>query len=291
MGFELQSIRLELETPAMYFKKDLTERDIYTKFITPALERSGWDVQLQVLEEFAFTHGHIYVKGKLTARDDQKRADYILFHKPGIAVAIIEAKDNKHSIGSGMQQGLKYAEILDIPCVFSSNGDGFIFHARTVKDGEIEKEITLEEFPTLEQLWLRYKVFKGIETTREDQIIAEEYFTDGTERTPRYYQQIVINRSVKSIAKGQNRILLIMATATEKTYTAFQITYRLWKSRIKKRILFLADRTALIDQTRRGDFKHFRDKMTIIKKKVVEVDGEERLMSNKKKNRFKRQGL
>lgn len=267
----------------MYSKKDLTERDICTKFITPALERSGWDIQLQVLEEFAFTHGRIYVKGKLTARGEQKRADYILFYKPGIPVAIIEAKDNHHAVGAGMQQGLKYAEILDIPCVFSSNGDGFLFHDRTITDGDIEKEISLEEFPTPEQLWLRYKVFKGLQTTEDDLIAAQDYFTDGSGRTPRYYQQIAINRSVEAIAKGQNRILLVMATGTGKTYTAFQIIYRLWKSRAKKRILFLADRTALVDQTRRGDFKHFRDKMTIIKKKVVDIAGDERLVSNKKR--------
>jgi type I restriction enzyme R subunit len=267
----------------MYSKKDLTERDICTKFITPALERSGWDIQLQVLEEFAFTHGRIYVKGKLTARGEQKRADYILFYKPGIPVAIIEAKDNHHAVGAGMQQGLKYAEMLDIPCVFSSNGDGFVFHDRTIKEGLIEKELSLDEFPTPEQLWLRYKFFKGLDTTEEERIAAQDYFTDGSGRTPRYYQQIAINRTVEAIAKGQNRILLVMATGTGKTYTAFQIIYRLWKSGVKKRILFLADRTALIDQTRRGDFKHFRDKMTIIKKKVVEIAGDERLVSNKKR--------
>lgn len=266
-----------------YSKKDLTERDICTKFITPALERSGWDIQLQVLEEFAFTHGRIYVKGKLTARGEQKRADYILFYKPGIPVAIIEAKDNHHPLGAGMQQGLRYAEMLDIPCVFSSNGDGFLFHDRTIQAGAIERELPLEEFPTPEQLWLRYKVFKGLATTDEDRIAAQEYFTDGSGRTPRYYQQIAINRTVEAIAKGNNRILLVMATGTGKTYTAFQIIYRLWKSGVKKRILFLADRTALIDQTRRGDFKHFRDKMTIIKKKVVDVDGDERLVSSKKR--------
>jgi len=267
----------------MYSKKDLTERDICTKFINPALVRAGWDIDLQVLEEFAFTHGRIYVKGKLTARGEQKRADYILFYKPGIPLAIIEAKDNHQSVGAGMQQGLKYAQILDIPCVFSSNGDAFLFHDRTVTQGEIEKEIPLDEFPTPEQLWLRYKVFKGLETTEEDRIAAQEYFTDGSGRTPRYYQQIAINRSVEAIAKGQNRILLVMATGTGKTYTAFQIIYRLWKAGVKKRILFLADRTALVDQTRRGDFKHFRDKMTIIKKKVIEVDNDERLVSNRKR--------
>jgi type I restriction enzyme R subunit len=254
----------------MYNKKDLTERDICTKYITPALLRSGWDIQLQVLEEFAFTDGRIYVKGKLTARGERKRADYILLYKPGIPIAIVEAKDNNHSIGTGMQQALNYARILDIPCVFSSNGDGFIFHDRTIKEGEVEKEITLDEFPIPEQLWLKYKVFKGLDTSEEERISGQDYFQDGSGRKARYYQIIAINRAVEAIAKKQNRILLVMATSTGKTYTAFQIIYRLWKSGVKKRILFLADRNALIDQTKRGDFKHFRDKMTVIKNRNID---------------------
>lgn len=251
-------------------KKTLSERDICTKFITPALEKAGWDKQLQVLEEVAFTDGKIYVRGKITARGTRKRADYILYYKPNIPIAIIEAKDNNHSVRAGIQQALDYAQILDIPCVFSSNGDGFLFHDRTAKDGNIETEIGLDNFPSPEQLWEKYKKYKGIETPEAERIVSQDYYLDGTNRKPRYYQQIAVNRTVEAIANGQNRILLVMATGTGKTYTAFQIIYRLWKSGAKKRILFLADRNALIDQTRRGDFKHFKDKMTMVKNRQVD---------------------
>lgn len=262
-------------------KKSLSERDICTKFITPAIEKSGWDKLTQLLEEVYFTDGKIYVRGRITARGKAKRADYILYYKPNIPIAIIEAKDNNHSVRGGIQQALDYAKILDIPCVFSSNGDGFLFHDRTAKDENIETEISLDHFPTPEQLWQKYKKYKGIETPEAERIVSQDYYLDGTNRKPRYYQQIAVNRTVEAIAKGNNRILLVMATGTGKTYTAFQIAYRLWKSGTKKRILFLADRTALIDQTRRGDFKHFKGAMTVIKKKVVvRKDGKEELISN-----------
>ena len=250
-------------------KKTLSERDICTKFITPALVRAGWDIQKQVREEFSFTDGRIFVRGHLTTRGKRKRADYILYYKPNIPIAVIEAKDNKHTIGAGMQQGLEYADILDIPCVFSSNGDGFIFHDRTAS-AEVEQELSNDQFPSAEQLWTIYKRYKGIETEEQAEVAQQDYFFDGSGRTPRYYQQIAINRTVEAIARGQNRILLVMATGTGKTYTAFQIIYRLWKANRKKRILFLADRTALIDQTRRGDFKHFKDKMTVVQNRKVD---------------------
>jgi type I restriction enzyme R subunit len=251
-------------------KKELSERDICTKFITPALEKSGWNKLTQLLEEVSFTDGKIYVRGKLTARGTQKRADYILYYKPNIPIAIIEAKDNKHSVRAGIQQALDYARILDIPCVFSSNGDGFLFHDRTATDSNIETEIDIDNFPTPDQLWEKYKRYKGIETPAAEKIASQEYFFDGSGRKPRYYQQIAINRTVEAIAKGQNRILLVMATGTGKTYTAFQIIHRLWKSGAKKRILFLADRNALINQTKRGDFKHFKDKMTVVKNRQID---------------------
>lgn len=251
-------------------KKDLSERDICTKFITPALEQAGWDMQKQVREEVGFTDGRIYVKGNLTTRGKRKRADYILYYKPNIPVAIIEAKDNEHSVMAGIQQGLDYATILDIPTVFSSNGDGFYEHDRTATSGSVERELALHDFPTPEQLWERYKRYKGIATPEAERISGQDYFFDGTSRSPRYYQQIAINRTVEAIAKGQQRILLTMATGTGKTYTAFQIIHRLWKAGAKKRILFLADRNALIDQTRRGDFRHFKDKMTVIKQKKID---------------------
>lgn len=254
----------------MIDKKTFSERDICTKFITPAIEKSGWNTKTQLLEEVSFTDGKIYVRGKLTARGNQKRADYILYYKPNIPIAIIEAKDNKHSVRAGIQQALDYAQILDIPCVFSSNGDGFLFHDRTATDGNIETEIGIDDFPTPEQLWEKYKKYKGITTPTAEKIASQDYYFDGSSRKPRYYQQIAVNRTVEAIANGQNRIILVMATGTGKTYTAFQIIHRLWKSGAKKRILFLADRTALIDQTRRGDFKHFKDKMTVVKHRQID---------------------
>lgn len=253
------------------YKKDLSESDIKAKFITPAIIQSGWDEITQIGREIFFTAGRIYVKGKLTARGKRKFADYILYYKPNVPIAIIEAKDNKHSVSSGIQQALDYANTLDIPCVFSSNGDGFYFHDKTSDDGEIEKDLSLDQFPTPEELWRKYKKYKGIETTEQEEIVSQDYFQDGLGRTPRYYQQIAVNRSVEAVSKGLDRILLVMATGTGKTYTAFQIIYRLWKSGAKKRILFLADRTALIDQTARGDFKHFKDAMTIIRKKQIDT--------------------
>ena len=254
----------------MTSKKDLSERDICTKFIQPALEKAGWDSMTQIREEVFFTDGRIYVSGNQTRRGKGKKADYILYYKPEMPVAIIEAKNNKHSVRAGIQQGLDYAEILDIPSVYSSNGDGFLEHDRTCTDGNIEKELSLDEFPSPKELWERYKKYKGIETEEEEKIATEDYYFDGSGRKPRYYQQIAINRSVEAIAKGQNRILLTMATGTGKTYTAFQIIHRLWKSKTKKRILFLADRNALIDQTRRGDFRHFKDKMTVVKHRRID---------------------
>lgn len=251
-------------------KKTLSERDICTKFITPALVNAGWDTQLQIREEVTLTDGKIYVRGKMTARGKRKRADYILYYKPNIPIAIIEVKDNNHSVRAGIQQGLDYAQILDIPCVFSSNGDGFLFHDRTSTNSQIEREIDLEGFPTPEELWEKYKIYKGIYTPVAERIAAEDYYIDSTNRQPRYYQQIAINRTVEAIANGQNRILLVMATGTGKTYAAFQIIHRLWKSGTKKRILFLADRNVLIYQTRKGDFKHFKDKMTVVKHRMVD---------------------
>ncbi len=251
-------------------KKSLSERDICTKFITPALVTAGWDTQLQILEEVSFTDGKIHVRGKITVRGERKRADYILYYKPNIPVAIIEAKDNNHSMKAGIQQALDYAKILDIPCVFSSNGDGFLFHDKTATDESIETEISLDEFPTPEQLWEKYKRYKGIATPEAEKVISQDYFFDGSGKKPRYYQQIAINRTVEAIANGQKRILLVMATGTGKTYTAFQIIHRLWKSGAKKRILFLADRNALVDQTRRGDFRYFKDKMTVVKHRMVD---------------------
>lgn len=254
----------------MIDKKKLSERDICTKFITPAIKKAGWNTQTQLLEEVSFTDGKIYVRGKLTARGARKRADYILYYKPNIPIAIVEAKDNKHSVSAGIQQGLEYAKILDIPFVFSSNGDGFLFHDKTQTSGNIETDLDNDSFPSPQDLWTKYKKYKGIETPEAEKVVEQDYFFDGSGRTPRYYQQNAINRTLEAIAKGQDRIILVMATGTGKTYTAFQIIHRLWKSGAKKRILFLADRNALVDQTRRGDFKHFKDKMTVVKHRMID---------------------
>lgn len=251
-------------------KKDLSERDICSKFIQPALIKAGWNPLTQIREEVFFTDGRIFVKGNQTTRGKRKRADYILYYKPNIPIAIIEAKSNKHSVRAGIQQALDYARILDIPSVYSSNGDGFFEHNRVPESDELEKEIALDEFPTPEELWERYKTYKGISTDEVERIASQNYFYDGSGRQPRYYQQIAINRTVEAIAKGKPRILITMATGTGKTYTAFQIIHRLWKAKTKKRILFLADRNALIDQTKRGDFRHFKDKMTVIRNKKID---------------------
>jgi type I restriction enzyme R subunit len=237
-------------------KKALTERDICTKFILPAVRRAGWDDMLQVREEVYFTKGRIIVRGKLVTRSKAKKADFVLYYKPNIPIALIEAKDNTHSVGDGMQQGLDYAATLDIPFVFSSNGDGFVFHDRTGQSATMETNLRLDAFPSPEDLWARYRAWKDLDAEAE-RIVLQDYFDDGSGKAPRYYQVNAVNAAIEAIAKGGNRVLLVMATGTGKTYTAFQIIWRLWKAGRKKRILFLADRNVLIDQTMVNDFRPF----------------------------------
>ena len=177
-------------------KRDLSEADIKEKFITPSIVKAGWDEHTQIIREHFFTDGRIYVKGKLTSRGKRKFADYILCYKPNLPIAIIEAKDNTHSVKSGMQQALGYANTLDIPFVFSSNGDGFYFHDKTSTNGIIETEIDLEDFPSPEQLWEKYKKYKKIASHDAELVVEADYFSDGTGRSPRYYQQIAINRTI-----------------------------------------------------------------------------------------------
>jgi type I restriction enzyme, R subunit len=255
----------------MMNKTQLSERDICTKFITPAIQTAGWNIKTQVREEVTFTDGRIIVQGKMYTRGKRKRADYILYYKPNIMLAIIEDKDNNHSAGAGMQQALEYADSLQVPFVFSSNGDAFIFHDKTIKDGQIEKEITLDEFPSPKALWLKYLAYHNIATEKAASIVEHPYPVDQDGKTPRYFQQIAINRTVEAVARGQNRILLVMATGTGKTFTAFNIVWRLWKSGVRKRILFLADRNALLSQTKNGDFAPFgNDIMHIIKHRKID---------------------
>lgn len=238
-------------------KKDMTEQDIRTKYITPAILSAGWDRDLQMREEVSFTNGKVIVRRKTVKRGEKKRADYVLYWKPNIPIAIVEAKDNKHSVGDGMEQALEYAEILDIPFVFTSNGDGFMFYDKTAQEGKVQTELTLDKFPSPDELWHKYKLFKNIDDEADKIVSQEYYFNPNNNRRPRYYQCNAVNRTIEAIANGQNRILLVMATGTGKTYTAFQIIYRLWKAKSKKRILFLADRNVLVDDPMRKDFKFF----------------------------------
>ena len=250
-------------------KKQFSERDICTKYITPALECAGWDIENQVREEFSLTNGRIIVRGKLHTRAKNKRADYVLFYKPNVPIAIIEAKDNNHSLGDGMQQGLGYGEMLQVPFVFSSNGDGFLFHNKIATDGIIEREISLEEFPSPDTLWRLWSEHQGL-SEQQQNLVTQDYYSDGSNKTPRYYQLLAVNKTIEAIAKGQNRLLLVMATGTGKTFTAFQIIWRLWKAKKKKRILFLADRNILVNQTMTNDFKPFGSAMTKIQKRQVD---------------------
>lgn len=265
----------------MVSKKTLSERDIISKYILPAIEQSGWNMQTQVKEEVSFTDGRIFVKGRKTKRGVRKRADIILYYKANIPVAVIEAKDNNHAAGAGMQQALEYAEMLDIPVAVASNGDGFVIQYRNNcgqigNNGKpiVTENADLDHFPTPDELWNNYKKYNKLETEKAAETSLCPYFFDAAGRTPRYYQRIAINRTVEAIARGENRLLLVMATGTGKTYTAFQIIYRLWKSKIKKRILYLADRNNLITQTKKGDFKHFKDKCHIIKQKKIDTSYE-----------------
>ncbi|SDE88874.1 EcoAI/FtnUII family type I restriction enzme subunit R [Rhodospira trueperi] len=236
--------------------RDLSERDICTQFITPALYHAGWDGPTQVREEVSFTKGRIIVRGKLVTRGQGKRADYILSYKPNIPIAVIEAKDNTHSVGDGIQQALDYAETLNIPFAFSSNGDGFVFHDRTGMSCQPEETLPLDGFPSPADLWARYRAWKGLDEQAE-LVVLQDYYPDSPGKSPRYYQVNAVNAAVEAIAKGQDRVLLVMATGTGKTYTAFQIIWRLWKAGRKRRILFLADRNMLIDQTMVNDFRPF----------------------------------
>jgi type I restriction enzyme R subunit len=241
----------------------LSERDICTRFITPALVAAGWELSTQVREEVTLTRGRVLVRGRMVTRGEARRADYVLYHKPNLPLAVIEAKDASHAVGAGMQQALDYAERLDVPFAFSSNGTAFLFHDRTGHGGATEVELPLDAFPTPEQLWRRYRAWKGLDDEASTALV-HPYHTDASGKAPRYYQMTAINRAVEATLRGQQRVLLVMATGTGKTYTAFQIIWRLWKTGAKKRILFLADRNILVDQTRTNDFKPFGQAMTKI---------------------------
>lgn len=248
-------------------KKQLSERDICTKFITPAIQGAGWQ-QHQFREEVSLTDGRVMVRGQLAARirnrdakGGPKRADYVLYARPNVPIVVVEAKHAKFSVAHGMQQALVYAEMLDAPFAISSNGDGFLLHDRTGLTQPIERPLELDAFPSLSDLWPLYQQWKGLLEPDAVRLIEQPYYTDGSGREPRYYQRVAINRAIESIARGQQRVLLVMATGTGKTYTAFQIIWRLWKAKAKKRTLFLADRNILVDQTMQQDFAPFGEVM------------------------------
>jgi len=249
-------------------KKALTETDIITKFIMPAILKAGWDDMVQIRQEVKLRDGKVVVRGMVAARKTVKSADIVLYHKPSMPLAVVEAKANKHEVGKGMQQGLDYARLLEIPFIFASNGDGFIFHDKTNPQA-LETEITLEDFPTPAQLWDKYCTWKGY-TQAQLPIVTQDYYDDGSGKSPRYYQLQAINKTVEAVSAGKDRVLLVMATGTGKTYTAFQIIWRLWKAKHKKRILFLADRNVLVDQTRINDFQPFGQAMTKISGRKVD---------------------
>ncbi|MFP7356289.1 EcoAI/FtnUII family type I restriction enzme subunit R [Klebsiella pasteurii] len=248
----------------------LTEADIITKRLMPAILDAGWSDTTQIRQEVKLRDGKVIVRGKVAARRTVKSADIVLYHKPGIPLAVIEAKANKHEIGKGMQQGIEYARLLDVPFVFATNGDGFIFRDATAAEGELlEKSITLDEFPSPAELWHKLCVWKGY-TEAQLPVITQDYYDDGSGKAPRYYQLQAINKTIEAVSAGQNRVLLVMATGTGKTYTAFQIIWRLWKAKSKKRILFLADRNILVDQTKNNDFLPFGTAMTKVTGRTID---------------------
>ena len=253
-------------------KKTLSEIDICDLFITPAIKNAGWDQFTQIRREVTLTPGPVIVRGNLSSRNKKKRkfADYVLLREAGVPIAVIEAKDNNCTVSHGLQQALGYASILDVPSAFSSNGDAFAGHNRVPAIGEdTESEFPLDSFPTPEILWGRYKQHRSILDNEED-LVLEPYYQDAYGKEPRYYQVEAINRTLEAIAKGQNRLLLVMATGTGKTYTVFQIIWRLWKAQKAQRTLFLVDRNVLADQTLVNDFKPFGSVMTKIKNRKID---------------------
>ena len=246
-------------------KKSLSEEDIKNRYITPALDKAGWE-KTHYRMEYYFTAGRVLIQGKQHARKEGKKADYLLFASPNNPIAIVEAKDNNKPVGGGLQQAMEYAQILDVKFAYSSNGDAFIEH--DFLTGK-ETEIPLDAFPPKEQLIERLRANNNL-TAEQQHIVDEPYYFDQDSKEPRYYQRIAINRTVEAVAKGQDRILLVMATGTGKTFTAFQIIHRLTKSGAKKKVLYLADRNILIDQTMVQDFRPFKKVMTKIKNRVMD---------------------
>lgn len=248
-------------------KKDLSEADICDRYITPALYQAGWK-KSQIRREYGFTDGQMIVRGQMAARGTRKRADYLLYYPSNQPIAVIEAKDNNHSVRAGMQQALAYAKALEVPFVFSSNGDGFLFHDKSGTYTQVEQQLSLDAFPSPEELWQHYKQGQDLQAANED-LLTSSYFIEIGGKEPRYYQQLAVNRTIEAIARGQKRCLLVMATGAGKTYTVFNIIWRLWKTKVVRRVLFLADRNALVDQTITNDFRPFGEVMTKLDRRLV----------------------
>jgi type I restriction enzyme R subunit len=251
-------------------KKDLSEADICDRYITPALYEAGWK-KSQIRREYGFTDGEMIVRGQMASRKARKRADYLLYYPSNQPIAVIEAKDNNHSVRAGIQQALGYAETLQVPFVFSSNGDGFLFHDKSGTYAQVEQQLSLDAFPSPEELWQHYKQRENLQAANED-LLTSRYFIEIGGKEPRYYQQLAVNRTIEAIARGQKRCLLVMATGAGKTYTVFNIIWRLWKTKVVKRVLFLADRNALVDQTITNDFRPFGEVMTKLDRRLVDSE-------------------
>ena len=230
---------------AILNKKQMTEEDIKFNFITPAIIAKGWKDYLTM--ETKITDGRISLRGNIAFRESPKKVDYLLYLNKGHPIAVVEAKDNKHSLSYGMQQAKIYAQMLDLKFAYSSNGDGF--HEFDFNTGA-ERDLKLDEFPTMDELRQRYEQAmnggSGISDT-EKILFDQPYYTSQTTYPPRYYQRNAVNRTLDAIARGQDRILLVMATGTGKTYTAFQIVYRLLEAGVKRKVLYLDDRNNLVD--------------------------------------------
>jgi type I restriction enzyme R subunit len=214
----------------------------------------------------------MFVRGQIASRKARKRADYLLYYPSNQPIAVIEAKDNNHSVRAGIQQALAYAETLQVPFVFSSNGDGFLFHDKSGTYAQVEQQLSLDAFPSPEELWQHYKQAQDLQAVNED-LLTSPYYVEIGGKEPRYYQQLAVNRTIEAIARGQKRCLLVMATGAGKTYTVFNIIWRLWKTKVVKRVLFLADRNALVDQTITNDFRPFGEVMTKLDRRLVDETG------------------
>ncbi|MBD2314120.1 DEAD/DEAH box helicase family protein [Desertifilum sp. FACHB-1129] len=249
-------------------KKDLSEADICDRYITPALDAAGWKKN-QIRREYSFTDGQMIVRGQMAGRGARKRADYLLYYSLNQPIAVIEAKDNHHSVRAGIQQALAYAEVLQVPFVFSSNGDAFLFHDRSGTYAQVEQQISLDAFPSPEELWQHYQQWQDLQTVNQE-LLTSPYYLEIGGKEPRYYQQLAVNRTIEAIARGQKRCLLVMATGAGKTYTVFNIIWRLWKTKVVRRVLFLADRNALVDQTITNDFRPFGEVMTKLDRRLVD---------------------